>query len=674
MRLWMVIGLVLALPGGAHAACTVEQIRALSDAGALETVRRGCDVLAQHPELTLAGPLAGLCAADGAQLDALCAMTPDGRDAALDDWRGQVGRAQAFAAAWSARFASLRGCTVLDSQRAGVRERLAPACAVEVSKREAWQRMSAEVLALGRLDAYTPEAEAATVSVLIARAEAAVTPIDGASRSGLAVGAAAWAPALSNALAGFVAARLEAELDAFVVARIDADLCGDEAVAWAIEHTCALMRDGGGEVFATGFGGAFQASIEADVRALPDAALRRGVIDALSGRVALALLSSLRRGEPIGAAIGRLVALVEAAAPDAPDRRALREGLVTVEVVHRCLAAARAGAGGEGRCEALGRLVLRGLGDDAPTAAQLGALVTLVEALRRLDDDADRIGALVEGDADPAALGARLRLARQSLWSAATRALGAIGAVSPNAPPVWTAPPDLVDALTALERGSLPEALVAITRLLDESGAALPDGARALLAFGVDLHAAESSDEARAVIDAFAAPVGSWRLKRADRFVTSLGALAGVSSGVEWLNGGAVTGSDAGLVYGLSAPVGLDLSFGLGDWTLGAFVSLVDIGGLITVRHTAATTVEVEGGSSRDAEADALPEFDVRQLLAPGVLARVGLGASPFVLGAGAVLAPYARDVVIDGATSEDDVTAVRLLVVLGVDVPIVFF
>lgn len=671
MRLWMVIGLALVWPaGGADAACAVEQIRALSDAGALETVRRGCDVLAQQGELELDGPLAGICAGDG--LGPLCAMTPEGRGNALDDWRRQLGRVQAFAAAWSTRFASLRGCTVLDSQRAGVRERLAPACAVDLSKRAAWRELSAEVLALGRLDAYTPEAEAATVSVLIARAEAAVTPIDGVSRSGLAVGAAAWVPELSNALAGFVAARLEAELDAFVVARIDADLCGDDTIAWAIEHTCTLMRDGGGEVFATGFGGAFQASIEADVRALPEAALRRGVVDALSGRVTLALLSSLRRGEPFGAAVGQLVAIVEAAAPDAADRRALREGLVTVEVVHRCLTAA--GAGDVERCEALGRLVLRGLGDDAPTTAQLGALATLVEALRRVEADADRIRALIEGEADPAALSARLRLTRQSLWSAAARALGALGAVSPNAPPVWTAPPGLVDALTALERGSLPEALVAITRLLEESGAALPDGARTLLAFGVDLHAAESSDEARAVIDAFAAPVGSWRLKRADRFVTSLGALAGVSSGVEWLSGGAVTGSDAGLVYGLSAPVGLDLSFGLGDWTLGAFVSLIDIGGLITVRHTAATTVEVEGGGSRDAEADALPEFDVRQLLAPGLLARVGLGASPFVLGAGAVLAPYARDVVVDGSGAEDDVTAVRLLVVLGVDVPIVFF
>ncbi|KYF56233.1 hypothetical protein BE08_31990 [Sorangium cellulosum] len=164
-----------------------------------------------------------------------------------------------------------------------------------------------------------------------------------------------------------------------------------------------------------------------------------------------------------------------------------------------------------------------------------------------------------------------------------------------------------------------------------------------------DIAAAKDSKQVQAALEAAAAPVGSWRDKRRSPTLSATG-LVGWSFGAEVpLDGG----GGRRRAYAAGAPVGMvgvDLSFPVGStWTVGGCVSILDVGQLVTL--------PLQTPAGRTNEVPATNE-DVRlsQVLSPGGYLKLGLGASPLVLGAGVSYAPDLRSYVRRDADTEKEV------------------
>jgi hypothetical protein len=185
----------------------------------------------------------------------------------------------------------------------------------------------------------------------------------------------------------------------------------------------------------------------------------------------------------------------------------------------------------------------------------------------------------------------------------------------------------------------------------------------------VDLASAKDVASARQAIDSAAAPLGGWRQKR-EGFTSSLTGLVGFGGNVEL----AVDRSDArAFAIGLHAPVGLDFSGPTGKGhTFGLYLSVIDLGQLLTVPVVSSTPAEPDGTKI---EATANDDVELIQVLSPGLYLRWGIGDTPFSLAVGGSYAPRLRrftpadDLSMSMFESQEDVF--RLSLGLGVDVTI---
>ncbi|HPI53709.1 MAG TPA: hypothetical protein PLU10_03395 [Chitinophagaceae bacterium] len=179
------------------------------------------------------------------------------------------------------------------------------------------------------------------------------------------------------------------------------------------------------------------------------------------------------------------------------------------------------------------------------------------------------------------------------------------------------------------------------------------------MSFLSDVMQAGNSQVLSKVVESYALPPSSYKLKRYSRFSIMIDALVGAYGGIEYVK------DDKGKsaftpVGGLSAPIGISFSWGkrtklksnatnqllhgekaflnrrgdfkkLKAYNLTVMASLVDIGAAVSYR----ITNQSDGGLPADAKWS--------QLFSPGLLALVGIKGMPLCIGAGARFTPNLR-------------------------------
>ncbi|BDS11338.1 hypothetical protein [Aureispira anguillae] len=80
--------------------------------------------------------------------------------------------------------------------------------------------------------------------------------------------------------------------------------------------------------------------------------------------------------------------------------------------------------------------------------------------------------------------------------------------------------------------------------------------------FVVDIASADSSSKMKKVLRKYAAPVGSFKIKRNTAFSIDLNAYPGLYGGFEWTPEATTTIDQSGFAYGVTAPIGISLNWG----------------------------------------------------------------------------------------------------------------
>jgi hypothetical protein len=195
-------------------------------------------------------------------------------------------------------------------------------------------------------------------------------------------------------------------------------------------------------------------------------------------------------------------------------------------------------------------------------------------------------------------------------------------------------------------------------------GKALEGKILKLLPFVIDVAEAKTADDVQRSLEAAAAPIGGGRAKRgATRRTIAVTALAGATLGgeISYATKGA---SDAGWQGGLFVPVGVDLTWGVGEiYSVGFFLSVIDLGALASFR--AKDDVTSEGTT---ATVEKSPQIGWEQVVSPGLYFEWGIDR--ITLGAGVSMTPSLREVTADGVKL-DSANALRFGVFAAIDVTI---
>jgi hypothetical protein len=167
---------------------------------------------------------------------------------------------------------------------------------------------------------------------------------------------------------------------------------------------------------------------------------------------------------------------------------------------------------------------------------------------------------------------------------------------------------------------------------------------------------AQSPDQVKAALYAFAAPAGSSAIKREYMYNFSLNSYLGVAGGLEYrkVNGNY---NSAGTVS-LSVPIGFCFSKKFinnkkGSWSL--FAPILDIG--------AVTAFRFDNNDVSD-----LPDLNFQNLVSPGLYLFRNFPSSPFTLGAGWQYGPTVRNIAND---MNEQSSTYRFLISLTIDVPL---
>ncbi len=186
--------------------------------------------------------------------------------------------------------------------------------------------------------------------------------------------------------------------------------------------------------------------------------------------------------------------------------------------------------------------------------------------------------------------------------------------------------------------------------------------------FMTDVLMASNSEEVANILDRYAAPVGSYSIKRRSRFSLSLNAYPGLFMGWESpLNPTLLRGVSAtSFVSGVTAPIGLSFNFGglakERNQSLSAFVSVIDIGAVLCYRWA-------------DDTAQGLPQsVEWSQVIAPGLHLVYGLPNLPLSINAGFQIAPKLRKVTYETGNELKNSDFWRFNVGLSADITIFNF
>lgn len=182
--------------------------------------------------------------------------------------------------------------------------------------------------------------------------------------------------------------------------------------------------------------------------------------------------------------------------------------------------------------------------------------------------------------------------------------------------------------------------------------------------FMVDVLSANSTQDIKGIINKYAAPVGSYRVKRQSQFSVSLSSYPGLYGGWETTDAGSENES---FVTGVTAPIGLSLNWGNSFYGMRAkghsfsvYAPIVDIGAAFSYRWN-------------NSEGEGFPEeIKWEQIISPGVHAVWGIGNTPMALMIGAQYTPLLRK--ITDQNNELQQNAWRFGATICVDIPIFHF
>jgi hypothetical protein len=179
--------------------------------------------------------------------------------------------------------------------------------------------------------------------------------------------------------------------------------------------------------------------------------------------------------------------------------------------------------------------------------------------------------------------------------------------------------------------------------------------------FLTSLPACNNSDEVSALIETFALPPGSARIKKQSPFTVGIGSYVGGFGGLEFLRN--VNAKDrTATSLSLSAPVGLAISKGYKGWAFTGFASMIDVGAFTAYRFDDANyTAE-------------LPAMTFANIFAPGAAFVVGIPKYPFAFGLNAQVGPNIRSITENGVYQFNETGAWRFGVTLTVDIPLMNF
>ena len=145
------------------------------------------------------------------------------------------------------------------------------------------------------------------------------------------------------------------------------------------------------------------------------------------------------------------------------------------------------------------------------------------------------------------------------------------------------------------------------------------------------------------LILSYALPPGSSRIKRENKFNLCLNAYVGIYGGYEKISGIDKPLMSIGQVnsFGVAAPIGICisrgnskfLSIGKGHASTSLFVTILDLGALVSYRF------------SHDTSVSQLPNIQVKDIISPGVFLSYGLPKCPISLSAGVQVGPNLRNV-----------------------------
>ena len=187
--------------------------------------------------------------------------------------------------------------------------------------------------------------------------------------------------------------------------------------------------------------------------------------------------------------------------------------------------------------------------------------------------------------------------------------------------------------------------------------------------FMADVVAAKDAADIEGAINAIALPAGSSQVKRTRSHSLEVGAYFGAAFAREELTLPADETStalaDPSTTVSLFVPIGLSYSRLIRkneSFTL--FASLLDLGAISTFRLSGN---ELDDGSS----VERLPDFSLRNVVAPGLHLLYNIPKSPFSVGIGVQHGPAVRKYLPAGGTEEREARALRFMVTGSVDVPV---
>ncbi|MEO1258632.1 MAG: hypothetical protein AAFZ15_07535 [Bacteroidota bacterium] len=173
---------------------------------------------------------------------------------------------------------------------------------------------------------------------------------------------------------------------------------------------------------------------------------------------------------------------------------------------------------------------------------------------------------------------------------------------------------------------------------------------------------AKSTNEAETMLQQVAKQPSSTRAKRKNKLTVGVNAFVGANYGWETWEGEELLDIQGNNVdedfnnFAPTMPVGVALSWLMGSkkpQSFSVFVSLIDVGGLLTFRPTTEVTGEFD--------------FTIKNIFKPGVQFQWNIQNSPFYIGAGVQRGPQFREINGENISVE----ATRYSVGFGVDVPL---
>ncbi|MBL7814592.1 MAG: hypothetical protein JNL70_06270 [Saprospiraceae bacterium] len=203
--------------------------------------------------------------------------------------------------------------------------------------------------------------------------------------------------------------------------------------------------------------------------------------------------------------------------------------------------------------------------------------------------------------------------------------------------------------------------------------------------FMTDVLTASNSEDVAQILERYAAPVGSYSVKRRSTFSLSLNAYPGLFMGWESPKNSELLKdvNRTSFITGVTAPIGLSFNFGgLGEknnsdsefdlndkkykkkhyQSLSAFVSVIDIGAVLSYRWA-------------DDQAQGLPQsIEWAQVIAPGLHLVYGFPNLPLTLNAGVQVAPKLRKVTLDNGNELKNTDFLRFSLALTTDISIFNF